>query len=91
MSDFIPFTYKTKSMQEAATLLTQDLFNVEYLRLDPIEGKVNKFKFVFKLNTNQETFTQYKTDYINRKLRIEPKKYDESLNILRDNLAIAKN
>lgn len=85
-----PITYRTKSLQEAAALWTQQLFEVDYSTLEPIEGQINKFRFVFHVYATEAEFNAYKLAYVNQKSSIEPKLYDSRLNSLRDNLAIAK-
>lgn len=82
-------TYKTKSLQQAAALWSQD-FGVSYVRLEPVPDQINKFLFVFEISATPEVFNQFKLDYANQRTTVEPKLYDSRLNSLRDNLSIAK-
>jgi hypothetical protein len=82
-------TYRTKSLQESAVLLSQTEFAVNFKGLESTDQQ-NKFKFVFEVEAEQKTFDEWKWQYINRKLLIEPKEYDNSLNILRDSLTLHK-
>jgi hypothetical protein len=82
--------FRTRSLHEAAALMAQESFEVEYIELEPTE-QPNKFKFVLGIHTEEDTFNNWRRDYVNQKTRIEPKTYVEKLNILRDNLVYSKN
>lgn len=82
-------TYRTTSLQQAAALMAQAEFVVDYAKLEPTE-QPNKFKFVLEIHTEKEVFDQWIADYTNQKTTVEPKNYDSKINVLRDNLNLQK-
>ena len=81
--------FKTKSLQQAAALMSQVCFPAEYVELEPTSQE-NKFQFVFDVMASDEEFQKWVLDYMNKKTAVEPKTYDSSLNVLRDNLSHQK-
>lgn len=81
--------HKTKSMYEAAALMSQKEFNVFYLELRPtsIPGR---YEFVYQIDSDEGTFGRWKLDYMNKKVCVEPKTYDSAVNSLRDILNMHK-
>jgi hypothetical protein len=78
-------TYKTTSLQEAAALMSQTIFKVEYIEPSPTKDP-SRFEFVFEVEAGEAIFTQWSRDYMHRRTSVEPKTYDASLNVLRDTL-----
>lgn len=81
--------FRTKSLQQAAALMSQTDFGIFYLELQPTSQE-NKYEFIFEVEGEETIFNQWILDYMNRKVCIEPKTYDASLNVLRDNLSLQK-
>jgi len=81
--------YRTKSLQTSASLMAQKEFDVFYLELQATD-KLNKFEFIFEIDAEEAEFNTWINKYINRRVCVEPKLYDDSLNILRDGLALQK-
>jgi hypothetical protein len=69
--------------------MSQRDFGVFYVELQPT-SQDNKYEFIFEIEGEEEDFNKWALDYMNRKVCIEPKTYDASLNVLRDNLNLQK-
>lgn len=82
--------YRTKSLAEATALLADENMVTEFVGLEPSERQ-NKFKFVINVDVDETVFNQWTLDYINGKVRVNPKQYDAEINMLRDRLSLAKN
>lgn len=82
--------YRTKSLAEATALLADEKMDTEFVGLEPSERQ-NKFKFVISVSVDETVFNQWSLDYINGKIKVNPKKYDADMNMLRDRLSLAKN
>lgn len=77
--------FKTTSLQQAATLMSQNEFPSIFKELQPVY-KTDKFEFVFELTTTEEVFQVWINEYINKRVCVEPKTYHQAVNVLRDNL-----
>lgn len=82
--------YRTKSLAEATALLADTDMVTEFVGLETSERQ-NKFKFVITVEADETVFNQWTLDYINGKIRVNPKQYDAEMNMLRDRLSLAKN
>ncbi len=76
--------FKTKNLQQAAALLSQEKFKVIYSHLEPTERE-NKFKFVLEVESESTDFHEWQMDYMNKRTKIEPKTYDSNLGTIREN------
>jgi len=81
--------YRTRSLNTGAALLAQDVFDLYYLELQATDN-INKFEFIFEIDAGEAEFNEWMLQYINRKVKVEPKAYDSALNQLRDALRIQK-
>ena len=81
--------FKTKNLQQAAALLSQDRFKTTYSHLEPTQRE-NKFEFVLEVEAEAPDFHEWQMDYMNKRTKIEPKAYDSNLGLLRDNLSLQR-
>lgn len=81
--------FKTKNLQQAAALLSQEKFKVTYSHLEPTQRE-NKFEFVLEVEAEAPDFHTWQMDYMNKRTKIEPKTYDSNLGLLRDNLSLQR-
>lgn len=77
--------FKTASLQQAATLMSQNEFESKFKELQPVYNS-DKFEFVFELAATEEEFQTWVNEYINKRVCVEPKTYHQAVNVLRDNL-----
>ena len=80
--------YKTSSIQQSAAILATELAGT-YVGPEPTEDP-GRFKFVFDLTCSEEDLNKWKTDYFHRRLKVDPKTYDDCLGIIRDTLKMKK-
>lgn len=76
--------YYTVSMYEAATILSCQNFEADYEDILPPPPRESRNRFVLKVYTDANTLKEFCKDYRNGRVLIEPKTYDEKINMLRD-------
>lgn len=81
--------YKTESMYQAAAMLSQSEFLVEYIGLEDT-AKAGRFCFLLEHNEDDAVVDEWVTKYTRQRTSVEPKTYDNNLGILRDDSKHAK-
>lgn len=75
----------TTSMQEAAALLSSIEFEVDYYDILPPSENSDRNRFVLKVYVDdKKQLSDYIRKYHNQRLKVEPKTYDQKINMLRD-------
>lgn len=81
--------FRTANLYESSALLSQKDFQVDFVELEPTEQE-NKYKFVLEITATPEQFDTWRKNYMNNRVSVNPKDYDSSINLLRDNLNLYK-
>ena len=74
----------TISLYEAAALLSNRDFEVDYDDILAPENNSKRSRFVLKAYTDSKQLRAYIRDYHNGRTLVPPKVYDEKINMLRD-------
>lgn len=82
--------YMTRDLQEAGFLWSQSYFPAKLVRLQPFTERDGVFQFVMEIEATDELFNEVMFKYNNQEAQVEPRRYDQSLNNLRDHLRKVK-
>ena len=79
--------YETSNLHQAATLWASNDYDIEFKGLEPTE-RLSNYNFLFELPFEKDELDKWILDFTNNNLLVEPNRYKDKWNKLKDNLSL---